>query len=124
MYLPPHGGAQTDVMPFRTKLKNLSQPIILYELIPPKVGDSAALEQNIAFVRELAGQVDAINIPEIREETRRGVRKTPQPPRIEPRVFAKAIQEEAAARTIINRVTVHESPEEQTRWLAETNRDF
>jgi 5,10-methylenetetrahydrofolate reductase len=113
-----------DEMPLRTKLKNLSQPVILYELIPPRLDDAAALEQNISFVRELAGKVDGINIPEIRDETRRGVRRAPQPKRIEPRVFAKAIQDQASIRTIINRVTVHESAEEQTRWLAETYGEY
>ncbi|MBI2816469.1 MAG: hypothetical protein HYX72_05990 [Acidobacteria bacterium] len=111
-------------MQLKEKIENAAQPVVLFELIPPKVGDSEELDQHLALVRELSSSVDAINIPEIREETRQGVRRAKQPERIEPRVFAKAIQDNAAIETIINRVTVHDPSSNQLAWLAETERKF
>lgn len=67
---------------------------------------------------------DAINIPEVREETRQGARRTRLPERVEPRVFARAIQAAAAMETIVNRVTVHETASEQSRWLKETYSEY
>jgi 5,10-methylenetetrahydrofolate reductase len=111
-------------MELKAKIENPAQPVILYELIPPKLGAADELQQNLALIRELVGSVDAINIPEIREETRQGVRRSNLPERIEPRVFAKAIQDGPGVDTIINRVTVHEPAVEQLHWLAESYRDY
>jgi hypothetical protein len=72
------------------------------------------------LVRDIAGQVDAINIPEIYEESRQGTRRMRLSERIEPRVFAQAIQAATHMESVINRVTVRESPEYQRRWLRET----
>jgi len=111
-------------MDLKAKMESPAQPVILYELIPPKLGSSAELGQNLSLVRDLSGSVDAINIPEIREETRQGVRSSKLPERIEPRVFAKAIHDGPGVATVINRVTVHETAAEQLRWLTESHRDF
>src|SRR5262249_2812707 len=46
------------------------------------------------------------------------------PERIEPRSFAKAISVATGMETVINRVTVHESPAVQARWLEETYQDY
>lgn len=111
-------------MELKKKIENPAQAVVMYELIPPKLGAGEELEQNLALIRELAASVDAINIPEIREETRQGARRSKLPERIEPRVFAKAIQEGPGVNTVINRVTVHEPSSEQLQWLAESYRDY
>jgi len=110
-------------MDLRKQIENPAQPVVLYELIPPPVGSSKELEEKLALVRSLSGMVDAINIPEIREETRQGARPAKMPERIEPRVFAKAIRA-GGMETIINRVTVHDAEGDQLRWLKETSRDY
>jgi len=98
---------------------NPAQPVVFYEVIPPKTGPDGELESRLALIREVAGMADAINIPEIREETRQGPRRTRPRERIEPREFAQAIGGAAKVETIVNRVTVHESRAEQQRWLRE-----
>src|SRR5690242_1279137 len=103
-------------MDLRKRIENPAQPVILFELIPPQVNAPQELDEKLELVRSLHGLVDGINIPEIREETRQGVRRAKKPERIEPRVFAKAIHS-AGMETIINRVTVHDAPADQLRWL-------
>jgi len=110
-------------MDLKVKIENSAQAVIFYELIPPKQGDTAELEQNLSFIRTLEGMADAINIPEIREEIRKGARRSRLPERIEPRAFAKAIRT-AGMETVINRVTVHEAASEQARWLTETYNQY
>jgi len=122
-------------MDLKAKILDAAQPVIFYELIPPKVGAPAELETLLALVRELVGKVDAINIPEIHEESRQGTSRARLPERIEPRAFAQAIHAatlrqaqgtpgQAGMATVVNRVTVHESPEAQRRWLQETYAEF
>ena len=111
-------------MDLKAKILDPAQPVIFFELIPPKAGAPAELETLLALVRELAGKVDAINIPEIHEESRQGTSRARLPERIEPRVFAQAIHAAAGMETVVNRVTVHESPEAQRRWLQETYAEF
>jgi len=101
----------------RVKIDNPAEPVVFYEVIPPRVDIEGELEDRLALVREVAGQVDAINIPEIREEKRNGPRKGVLHERIEPRVFAEAIANATKVETVVNRVTVHDSPAEQRRWL-------
>src|SRR5882724_1135373 len=110
-------------MDLRKQIENPAQPVVLYELIPPQVEASKELEEKLALVHSLHGIVDAINIPEIREETRQGARPAKMPERIEPRVFAKSIRS-GGIETIINRVTVHDAESEQLRWMKETYSDY
>lgn len=110
-------------MDLRKQIENPAQPVVLYELIPPQVAAAKELEEKLALVRSLRGLADAINIPEIREETRQGARSSKMPERIEPRVFAKAIRS-GGMETIINRVTVHDAEADQFRWLKETASDY
>jgi 5,10-methylenetetrahydrofolate reductase len=113
--------SSTDLS-LRSKIANPAEPVVLYEVIPPRVDVEGELADRLALVREVANQVDAINIPEIREEKRNGPREKPMPERIAPRDFAQAIACAIPVETVVNRVTVHESPEEQRRWLCETHR--
>jgi hypothetical protein len=108
----------------QARIGHHNQAMILYELIPPKLGALDELEQNLSLIRELAEKVDGINIPEVREESRQGARPSPLPERIEPRVFAKAIQASTGVETVINRVTVHDAAPEQGKWLRETYDDY
>ena len=119
-------------MDLKAKILDPAQPVIFYELIPPKAGAPAEMEALLAVVRDLVGKVDAINIPEIHEESRQGTQRARLPERIEPRAFAQAIHAathsassgQAGMETVVNRVTVHETPEAQRRWLQETYSEF
>ena len=111
-------------MDLKARIQDPGQPVIFYELIPPKVDAPAELESQLALVQTLVGTVDAINIPEIIEESRPGDRRSKLPERIEPRVFAKAIQESTGVETVINRVTVRETAAAQRDWLKETYEEY
>lgn len=107
-------------MSLRTKITDPATPVVFYEVIPPRADIEGDLEDRLRLVREVASQIDAINIPEIREEKRNGLRERPLPERIEPRAFAQAIAAATQVESVVNRVTVHESVSEQRRWLCET----
>ena len=104
-------------MSLRSKLHNQTAPVIFYEIIPPTISDSAELDDRLRLVGEVAGMVDVINIPEIREEVARGARSGKLRERMEPRAFAKAIRDAHKLETAVNRVTVHADREAQLRWL-------
>lgn len=106
-------------MSLKSKIQNPADPLVFYEVIPPRLGADGELESRVELVREVAGLADAINIPEIREETSRGPRRGRLPERMEPRAFAQAIRRACDVETVVNRVTVHESAAEQRRWLRE-----
>src|SRR5262245_2708799 len=111
-------------MSLRAKLNDPALPLILYEIIPPRLDDPSELEDRLRVAREVAGLVDAINVPEIREEVARGPRTTNLPSRMKPMEFARAIRERVNLETAVNRVTVHESAEDQRRWLEEASARF
>ncbi|OFV99463.1 MAG: hypothetical protein A3F68_09065 [Acidobacteria bacterium RIFCSPLOWO2_12_FULL_54_10] len=111
-------------MNLRDKILNPACPLVFYELIPPKLGDSAELERLIETCRALSGKVDAINIPEIVEETRWGAGGKKTPERLEPRRFGSEIQSATGLETIINRITVRESEASQRKWLQECYQDY
>jgi 5,10-methylenetetrahydrofolate reductase len=107
-----------------TKIESSAEPLVFYEVIPPSAGVPGDLEDRLALVRDVAAHVDAINVPEIREEIRQGTRRKHIPQRIEPRAFAQAIAKATHADTVINRITVHESREEQRQWLRESYENY
>ena len=107
-------------MNLRAKVENPAEPVVFYEVISPSAGVAGDLEDRLALVRDVAGQVDAINIPEIREEVRQGTRRKHIPERIEPRAFARAIAEATRVETVINRITVHETLDDQRQWLRDS----
>lgn len=115
-----------------TQPKNLdTRPAGLHlEVVPPvlresEAGVEAALEK-VATINEAVG-LDAVNIPEIREESSKsdkGERKRPFEPRMEPRVLARRIRDELGIESMINRVVVHLTREEQADWFRETWEEY
>ena len=106
--------------PLSARIEDPAEPLVFYEVIPPSAQVAGDLEDRLTLVRDVAAHVDAINIPEIREEIRQGTRRKHIPERIEPRAFAQAIAESTRVDTVINRITVHESADEHRRWLRES----
>jgi hypothetical protein len=111
-------------MSLRTKIHDPASPLIFYEVLPPALSDDAEFAERLKLVAEVAGLVDVINIPEIREEVSRGARSTRLRERMEPRAFAKAIQDTCNVKTVVNRVTVHEDAQAQLTWLQECGAQF
>lgn len=99
---------------------------IVLEAVPPELsqgqgGIEAALERIEGFHRALG--LDAVNIPEIHEESsksRKGERLSPFAPRVEPRTLARYVQERLDLPCIINRVVVHLERQRQLDWFRET----
>lgn len=76
-------------MPFRDKIQDPTQTVIIYEMIPPPKGSGPVdIAEGIQQLRPLlaGSKIDAINFPEIRDEKRGGPRKSRFTPRMEPRV--------------------------------------
>ena len=111
-------------MSFREKLLDPCSPVVFYEIIPPNLEDDSELPDRLKLVGEVAGLADLINIPEIREEVARGTRNAPLRVRMEPRAFSKAIREQYTIETAINRVTVHDPPDQQLCWMEESAGKF
>jgi 5,10-methylenetetrahydrofolate reductase len=111
-------------MALHQKMLNAAEPVVFYEVIPPSAGSEAELASRLELIRDVASQVDAINIPEIREETRNGSRKRQMKERMEPRAFAQAISAAVKVETVVNRVTVHECAADQRDWLRDGFRKY
>ena len=111
-------------MALHQKILNAAEPVVFYEVIPPSAGSEVELESRLELIRDVASQVDAINIPEIREETRNGASKRQMKQRMPPREFAQAIRAAVKVETVVNRVTVHECAADQRRWLREGFRKY
>ncbi|MDN3520784.1 hypothetical protein [Halomonas ramblicola] len=103
---------------------------LVLEAVPPELeqgrrGIEATLEK-VADLHHALG-LDAVNIPEIREESAKsdkGERRKPFAPRVEPRELARCIQERLDVPCIINRVVVHLERERQLDWFRETWEDY
>ncbi len=96
-----------------------------YEILPPREKDGT-LNSYAETISSLLSQthIDAINIPEVRDEEGRGSRPVKNLVRAEPREFGRLLQDIVGIETIINRVVVHRPIEEQMRWFEETNKIY
>lgn len=119
---------QARLIPEEANLKKIlldpAQPMVFYELMPPRVAVPKELDSHLALIREIAGSVHAINIPEIQTESRPGDQRKRPPERIEPRAFAQRIHAAASIATVVNHITVRESRTAQRRWLRETYEQY
>lgn len=109
-----------------TKVKN-GEKVILYEFLPPPISLSRKdLHTSIELFANVLPNyhVDAINIPEVREETRSGNRLEPSIVKIEPRVVCKHFQKYSNCDVIVNRPIVYHKWEEQKKWLSESYKTY
>ncbi len=116
-------------MTFAEKLRAWNEPLVLYEVIPPdqsapreEIADQAAYITNLLTDHD----IDAINIPEIRNEERNGNRKAGFMEKYDPRQFGKIIQDISTHDTeiITNHVIAHAPPKEQQAWFHTTYTTF
>lgn len=112
-------------MRIRDKVKKPQRPVVAYEILPPREKDGT-LNSYAETISSLLSQthIDAINIPEVHDESERGDRPVTNQKRGEPREFGMLLQDIVGIEAIINRVVVHEPYDEQVRWIEETNTTY
>lgn len=109
-------------MNLKDKLLNPSIPLTFFEIVPPAAGKPEAIENTVKEVRKVRHLVDAINLPEIHDESRGTERTHRFVARVEPRILGARIQKDVSAEIVINRVVVHDHDSE--RWFCETSEKF
>lgn len=112
-------------MRIKDKIKRPRRPVVAYEILPPREKDGT-LNSYAANISSLLSQthIDAINIPEVRDEVARGERPIKNQIRAEPREFGQLLQDIVGIEAIINRVVVHQSIDKEMKWLEETNSKY
>jgi len=109
-------------MRIKDKIKRPRRPVVAYEILPPREKDGT-LNSYAENISSLLSQthIDAINIPEVRDEVARGERPIKNQVRAEPREFGRLLQDIVGIEAIVNRVVVHQNIEKEMKWLEETN---
>jgi len=112
-------------MRLREKITSARRPVVVYEILPPRVVDGS-IESYSERISSLLSQthIDAINIPEVHAERGRGGRPVEESIRAEPRQFGKIIQDFVGIEAIVNRVSVHKSYEDQEDWFRTTRDEY
>ena len=112
-------------MRIRDKIMRPRRPVVFYEILPPREKDGT-LNSYAETISSLLSQthIDAINIPEVREEERQGDKPVKSLARAEPREFGQLLQDIVGVEAIVNRVVVHQVLEEELRWINETNKKY
>ena len=112
-------------MRIKDKIKRPRRPVVVYEILPPREKDGT-LNSYAANISSLLSQthIDAINIPEVRDEVARGARPIKNQLRAEPREFGKLLQDIVGIESIVNRVVVHQNLEKEMRWFEETYHNY
>ena len=108
-------------MRIKDKIKKPRRPVVVYEILPPREID-VNLNSYAGSISSLLSQthIDAINIPEVRDELSRGKRPVRNYLRAEPRRFGKLLQDIVGVEAIVNRVVVHNKLDVQLDWIIET----
>ena len=112
-------------MRIKDKIKRPRRPVVAYEILPPREKDGT-LNSYAENISSLLSQthIDAINIPEVRDEVARGERPIKNQVRAEPREFGRLLQDIVGIEAIVNRVVVHQNIDEEMKWLEETNAKY
>lgn len=117
-------------MTLRHAIDEWDRPIVLYEVIPPlEEASGRRIRETAERVRHLIADrhVDAVNIPEVREESRNGDRPASDfRPRQDPRAFGRAVRDVLTNGTeiVVNHPTVHAPDAALRDWIDETLDEF
>lgn len=109
-------------MPLKDRFLDPSVPLKFFELVPPAVSNPAAVDATLAEVSQVRRHADAINLPEIHDESRAAPRTAKFVPRVEPRRLGARIARELGMEVVVNRCVVYET--NQAAWCEETSREF
>lgn len=108
----------------RDKILDSSQPVIFYELLPPNTQETAHLDAYIECAIDLLTssriKIDAVNIPEIREEEYKATEHTETyVPKMDPGAFATMLEQAAFQHieVVLNHCTVYEPLDVQKQWM-------
>ena len=112
-------------MRIKDKIKRPRRPVVVYEILPPRQKDGT-LNSYAENISSLLSQthIDAINIPEVRDEVARGERPVKNQIRAEPRAFGKLLQDIVGIEAIVNRVVVHQELEKEMQKFLKTLLNF
>jgi 5,10-methylenetetrahydrofolate reductase len=109
-------------MDLKSKIQNPHVPVSFFEMVPPPLGKPEALDSAMAEIAKIKGLADAINLPEIHDESRGGDRTFKFVERIEPRILGAKIRKEFDLEAVLNRCVVYQA--DQVRWIRETKDKF
>jgi 5,10-methylenetetrahydrofolate reductase len=109
-------------MKLKEKLLQPSIPVVFFEMVPPAAGKPESLEAAVAEAKKVRHLADAINLPEIHDESRGADRTFRFVERVEPRKLAGRVRRDAATDVVVNRCVVYER--DQAAWLRETHERF
>lgn len=110
----------------RDKIMDASMPVIFYELLPPP-GEKAAntdayIDCAIDLLTSTPVNIDGVNIPEIRDESKDEQRTDEFVPKMDPRHFAERLEQAYRnINVVLNHCTVYEDLEEQKAWLLKSS---
>jgi methylenetetrahydrofolate reductase (NADPH) len=109
-------------MDLKSKILNPQLPVVFFEMVPPAKGKPQALEATLRELARIQKLADAINLPEIHDESRGSDRTFKFVPRIEPRLLGGRIRKELGMDVVVNRCVVYEK--DQAGWFRETEEMF
>jgi 5,10-methylenetetrahydrofolate reductase len=112
-------------MALKEKILDPSAAVKFFELVPPaqEQEKSGAIETTMAELDKVRHLADAINLPEIHDETRGGAKRAARfVPRVEPRMLGSRIRRQLGLDIVVNRCVVHEA--DQSEWLRQTYQEF
>lgn len=104
-----------------------NKKVILYEMVPPPANlPEKDLEDSMRLFSKILAKypIDAINLPEVIEETREGDRTGQTVAKIEPRVICRYFQKYSSCEYIVNRPIVYLPLKKQLSWLKKTYDNF
>lgn len=112
-------------MPLAKRVRDWEEPVVLYEIIPPPESAPEEEVRDMAqFIRTLLHEhgVDAINIPEVRSETRAGARMARFIQKMDPRKFGTYLRKASGEswEIVVNHSPVHAPEEAERKWFEET----
>lgn len=111
---------------FAKKVRN-GEHTILYEFLPPPKNLSKTdIDRSLSLFTTMLHKfsIDAINLPEVKGETRSGERTIPSLLKLEPRLVCPFIQKYGTWEVIINRPIVYLPWDKQHVWLKKTYRNY
>ncbi|MGH9328556.1 MAG: hypothetical protein ACRD2B_17950 [Terriglobia bacterium] len=109
-------------MDFKEKLLDRDQPMTLFEMVPPAAGNPEAVENVIQQAGRALRLADAINLPEIHDESRGEPRAAKFVERVEPRVLGNRIRQQLGMDVVVNRCVVYEA--DPIPWFRKTVGEF
>ncbi len=116
-------------MSFGSDLRAWDRPMVLYEVVPPDrsapretVGDQAAYVSRLLADHE----IDAVNVPEIRNEERQDDQVTGLLEKYDPRQFGRTVSDviDGDVDILVNHVVVYDETPDQREWFGATYDEF